>query len=218
VDSDRSPSPLADTNPFPDAIEDRLRQQLTFLVEVDRLKTVLRQSPLAAADRRENDAEHSWHLAMLVVVLAEYADEPIDIRRTLELVLLHDLVEIQAGDTPLYDSELGADQADRESAAADVLFALLPPDQAERFRALWDEFEARQTPEARFAKAMDRLQPLMLNWMAKGGTWQTPGVTADDVRSRKAVIGDASSALWTAGLELIDEGERRGWSRPGAPR
>lgn len=218
MDSDRSPSPLADTNPFPDTIEDRLRQQLTFLVEVDRLKTVLRQSPLAAADRRENDAEHSWHLAMLVMVLAEYADEPIDIRRTLELVLLHDLVEIQAGDTPLYDSELGADQADRESVAADVLFALLPPDQAERFRALWDEFEARKTPEARFAKAMDRLQPLMLNWMAKGGTWQTPGVTADDVRSRKAVIGDASSALWTAGLELIDEGERRGWSRPGAPR
>jgi putative hydrolase of HD superfamily len=218
VDSDRSPSPLADTNPFPDTIGARLRQQLTFLVEVDRLKTVLRQSPLAAADRQENDAEHSWHLAMLVVVLAEYADEPIDIRRTLELVLLHDLVEIQAGDTPLYDSELGADQADRECVAADVLFALLPPDQAERFRALWDEFEARQTPEARFAKAMDRLQPLMLNWMAKGGTWQTPGVTADDVRSRKAVIGDASSALWTAGLELIDEGERRGWSRPGAPR
>jgi len=218
VDSDRSPSPLADTNPFPDTIQDRLRQQLTFLVEVDRLKTVLRQSPLAAADRRENDAEHSWHLAMLVMVLAEYADEPIDIRRTLELVLLHDLVEIQAGDTPLYDSELGAGQADRESVAADVLFALLPPDQAEQFRALWDEFEARKTPEARFAKAMDRLQPLMLNWMAKGGTWQTPGVTADDVRSRKAVIGDASSALWTAGLELIDEGERRGWSRPGAPR
>jgi putative hydrolase of HD superfamily len=149
-------------------------------------------------------------------VLAEYADEPIDIKRTLELVLLHDLVEIYAGDTPLYDSELGAGQADRESVSADVLFALLPADQAERFRSLWDEFEARQTPEARFAKAMDRLQPLMLNWMAKGGTWQTPGVTADDVRSRKAVIGDASSALWTAGLELIDEGERRGWSRPGS--
>jgi putative hydrolase of HD superfamily len=213
---DLNRTPLADTNPFPETIEARLRQQLTFLVEVDRLKTVLRQSPLAAVDRRENDAEHSWHLAMLVVVLAEYADEPIDIKRTLELVLLHDLVEIYAGDTPLYDSELGAGQADRESVSADVLFALLPADQAERFRSLWDEFEARQTPEARFAKAMDRLQPLMLNWMAKGGTWQTPGVTADDVRSRKAVIGDASSALWTAGLELIDEGERRGWSRPGS--
>jgi putative hydrolase of HD superfamily len=207
---------LADTNPFPETIEARLRQQLTFLVEVDRLKTVLRQSPLAAADRRENDAEHSWHLAMLVVVLSEYADEPIDIKRTLELVLLHDLVEIYAGDTPLYDSELSVGQADRESDSADALFALLPTDQAERFRSLWDEFEARQTPEARFAKAMDRLQPLMLNWMARGGTWQTPGVTADDVRSRKAVIGNASSALWTAGLELIDEGERRGWSRPGS--
>jgi putative hydrolases of HD superfamily len=215
VDSDRAQSPLADTNPLPATIEARLRQQLTFLIEVDRLKTVLRQSPLAAADRRENDAEHSWHLAMSVAVLAEYADEPIDVGRTLELVLLHDLVEIHAGDTPLYDTDLASDQADREAAAAELLFGLLPADQTVRFRALWDEFEARQTPEARFAKAMDRLQPLLLNWMARGGTWRTPGVTADDVRARKAVIADASSALWQVGRELIDEGERRGWARPG---
>jgi putative hydrolases of HD superfamily len=140
---------LADTNPFPTAIAERLRQQLTFLIEIDRLKTVLRQSPLAAVDRRENDAEHSWHLAMMVVVLAEHSDEQIDVGHTLELVLLHEF------------------------------------------------------------------QPLLLNWMARGGTWQTPGVTADDIRARKAVIGDASTSLWEAGRELIDEGERRGWSRPG---
>lgn len=216
MDLERTLPPLADANPFPATIEARLRQQLTFLVEVDRLKTILRQSPLAAAERRENDAEHSWHLAMSVLVLAEYADEPIDIRRTLELVLLHDLVEIHAGDTPLYDADAASDQAEREAVAAEVLFGLLPDDQAQRFRALWDEFEARHTPEARFAKAMDRLQPLLLNWMARGGTWRTPGVTADDVRARKAVIAEGSSTLWLAGRALIDEGERRGWSRPGA--
>ncbi|GHF32346.1 HD domain-containing protein [Streptomyces griseoluteus] len=204
---------LVDKTPLPDGIEERLRAQLTFLVEVDQLKTVLRQSPLASADRRENDAEHSWHLAMMVAVLAEHSDEPIDVGHTVELVLLHDLVEIYAGDTPLYDSAGGAGQQEREAVAADDLFRLLPDDQARRMRALWDEFEERATPEARFAKAMDRLQPLLLNWMARGGTWRTPGVTADDVRARKAVIGDASAALWTAGRHLIDEGERRGWSR-----
>ncbi|MFF8652347.1 HD family hydrolase [Streptomyces griseoluteus] len=204
---------LVDKTPLPDGIEERLRAQLTFLVEVDQLKTVLRQSPLAAADRRENDAEHSWHLAMMVTVLAEHSDEPIDVGHTVELVLLHDLVEIYAGDTPLYDSAGGAGQQEREALAADDLFRLLPDDQARRMRALWDEFEERATPEARFAKAMDRLQPLLLNWMARGGTWRTPGVTADDVRARKAVIGDASASLWTAGRQLIDEGERRGWSR-----
>lgn len=206
---------LADTNPLPQTIEDRLRQQLAFLIEVDRLKTVLRQSPLAAVDRRENDAEHSWHLALMVVILAEHADEKINVGHTVELVLVHDLVEIYAGDTPLYDVEMDVDQDERERAAAEALFGLLPEDQAVRVRALWDEFEARQTPEARFAKAMDRLEPLLLNWMARGGTWRTPGVTADDVRARKAVIGDASASLWAAGRELIDEGERRGWSRPG---
>ncbi|MFD2417769.1 HD domain-containing protein [Amycolatopsis pigmentata] len=206
---------LADANPFPETIDARLRQQLSFLIEVDRLKTVLRQSPLAAVDRRENDAEHSWHLALMVVVLAEHADEKIDVGHTIELVLVHDLVEIHTGDTPLYDTEMGADQAERETAAAEKLFGLLPDDQATRLRALWDEFEARQTPEARFAKAMDRLEPMLLNWMARGGTWRTPGVTADDVRARKAVIGDASASLWAAGRELIDEGERRGWARPG---
>ncbi|MGW4378733.1 HD domain-containing protein [Kitasatospora sp. NPDC004531] len=208
---------LVDRTPFPDGgIDARLRAQLTFLVEIDRLKTVLRQSPLVAADRRENDAEHSWHLAMMVTVLAEYADEPIDVGHTVQLVLLHDLVEIYAGDTPLYDTAAGVDQAERESVAADELFGLLPKDQARWLRELWDEFEARRTPEARFAKAMDRLQPLLLNWMAQGGTWRTPGVTADDVRARKAVIGDASAALWEAGRRLIDEGELRGWARRGS--
>ncbi|MFC7304173.1 HD family hydrolase [Streptomyces monticola] len=208
---------LADKTPFPADLEERMRRQFTFLVEVDQLKSILRQSPLVSAERRENDAEHSWHLAMMVLLLAEYSDEPIDIGHTVQLVLIHDLIEIYAGDTPLYDSAAGVDQREREVEAADELFALLPEDQALRVRALWDEFEERRTPEARFAKAMDRLQPLLLNWMAREGTWKTPGVTADDVRARKALIGDASSVLWEAGRQLIDEGERRGWSGSGGP-
>lgn len=207
---------IAERTPLPDAIGGRLREQLVFLAEVDKLKTVLRQSPLAAADhRRENDAEHSWHLALMVSVLAEHSDEPIDVGRTVELVVLHDLVEIYAGDTPLYDDAGRESQQEREQAAADRLFGLLPADQAARFRGLWDEFESRGSPEARFAKAVDRVQPLLLNWLARGGTWRTPGVTADTVRARKAVIGEASTPLWTMVRELIGEGERRGWVSPG---
>jgi putative hydrolase of HD superfamily len=153
---------------------------------------------------------------MMVAILAEYSDEPINVGHTIKLVIVHDLIEIYAGDTPLYDTAAGESQSDREEAAADRLFGLLPDDQAGDLRSLWDEFEARSTPEARFAKAMDRLQPLLLNWMARGGTWRTPGVNADIVRARKAVIGDASSALWDAGQHLINEGERRGWARPKA--
>ncbi|MFS8098657.1 HD domain-containing protein [Lentzea alba] len=204
---------LADRNPLPSGLDSRLRDHLTFLIEVDQLKTILRASPLAAANRRENDAEHSWHLALMVMTLAEYADEPIDVGHTIKLVVVHDLVEIYAGDTPIYDTELGESQQEREEAAADQLFGILPEDTAMKMRALWDEFEARETAEARFAKAMDRLQPLLLNWMAEGGTWRTPGVTANDVRARKAVIGDGSTALFEAAMHLIDEGERRGWAR-----
>lgn len=204
---------LADLNPLPSGLDARLHDHLTFLIEVDKLKTILRQSPLAAAERRENDAEHSWHLALMVMVLAEYADEPIDVGHTIKLVVVHDLVEIYAGDTPIYDTEMGKSQVEREEAAADRLFGILPEDTGAQLRALWDEFEARTTPEARFAKAMDRLQPLLLNWMAKGGTWRTPGVTADAVRGRKAAIGEGSTKLFEAAMHLIDEGERRGWAR-----
>jgi len=209
--------PLAESNPFPAAVAGRLREQLTFLVEADRLKTVLRRSPLAAADRRENDAEHSWHLALMATVLAEYSDEPIEVGHVVQLVVVHDLVEIYAGDTFLYDDAMTATQAARETAAAGRLFGLLPAGQGARLRALWEEFEARQTPEARFARTLDRLEPTLLNWMARGGTWQTPGVTTADVRARTAVIADGSAALAELARVLIDESERRGWARPGPP-
>ena len=204
---------LTDHNPLPATLDPRIAAQLTFLIEVDRLKTVLRQSPLVAAPRKENDAEHSWHLALMVILLAEHADEPVDVGHTVKLVVVHDLVEIYAGDTPLYDDVGARTQEARERAAADRLFGLLPGDQARELRALWDEFEARATPEARFAKAMDRLEPLLLNWMDRGGTWRTPGVTADAVRARKAHIGAASANLGATARAIIDEGERRGWVR-----
>lgn len=205
---------LVDGNPLPAAVDGRLAAQLTFLIEVDRLKTVLRQSPLAAAPRRENDAEHSWHLALMVPLLAEYADEPIDVGHTMRLVVVHDLIEIYAGDTPLYDDALRTSQEERELAAADRLFGLLPADQARELRALWDEFEARRTPEARFAKALDRLAPMLLNWLARGGTWRTPGVTADTVRVRTAAIGEASTKLGAAVAAMVTEAERQGWVAP----
>ncbi|MGA4845754.1 HD domain-containing protein [Streptomyces sp. G5(2025)] len=195
----------------PDGVPERLHQQIDFILEVDRLKTIVRRSPLLSADRRENDAEHSWHLALMTLVLAEYADEPVDVSKTLALVLVHDLVEIYAGDTFLYDTTGAADQEEREQRAARRLFAMLPADQHSRFRALWDEFEARKTPEARFAKAMDRLQPLLLNFANKGGTWRTPGVTDADVRARKSVIGDASAPLWEYAQKVIDMGAANGW-------
>ncbi|MEI7033752.1 HD domain-containing protein [Streptomyces pratensis] len=204
-------SELLDPAQQPQDIPERLARQIGFIAEVDRLKTVLRLSPLLAADRRENDAEHSWHLALMVLVLAEYANEPVDVERTLKLVLVHDLVEIHAGDTCLFDDVGKSDQAEREQAAADRLFALLTKDQEEEFRALWDEFEARRTPEARFAKAMDRLQPLILNFGNQGGTWRTPGVTEKVVRERTSVIGEGSRELWSYTEKMLALGAERGW-------
>ncbi|SHN45247.1 HD domain-containing protein [Cryptosporangium aurantiacum] len=211
------PGLLIDRNPLPDDLDERLRQQLTFIAEVDRLKTILRASPLAAAERRENDAEHSWHLALMVMLLSEYADEPIDVGHAMRLVVVHDLVEIYAGDSPVFDAAAVVDQREREEAAADRLFALLPDDQATYVRALWDEFEAAKTPEARFCKAMDRLEPMLLNWLDRGGTWQMPGATEAAVRAREAGVVAASTTLGAATNRLVEEGLRRGWIRSDRP-
>ncbi|WP_328527689.1 HD domain-containing protein [Nocardioides sp. NBC_00368] len=205
---------ITDLNPLPDEIGGRLRAQLEFIAEADRLKTILRASPLAAADRRENDAEHSWHLALMVLLLAEYADEPIDVGHAIKLVIIHDMVEIYAGDSPVFDAAAVVDQVERELAAADRLFTMLPPDQAGEIRALWDEFEAAQTPEARFCKAMDRLEPMLLNWLNRGGTWSMPGATEARVRAREAGVVAASTTLGAATDAIVRAGLAKGWIRP----
>ena len=185
-----------------------------FIAEADKLKTILRASPLAAADRRENDAEHSWHLALMVLLLAEYADEPIDVGHAIKLVIIHDMVEIYAGDSPVFDAAAVVDQVEREIAAAERLFTMLPPDQADEIRALWDEFEAAQTPEARFCKAMDRLEPMLLNWLNRGGTWGMPGATESRVRAREAGVVAASTTLGAATDAIVRAGLAKGWIRP----
>lgn len=195
--------------------DERLRSQFMFILEVEALKQVLRRTPLLDGSRRENDAEHSWELALMAMVLAEHADEAVDLPRVLKMLLIHDIVEIDAGDTFIYDAAALTDQEDREKRAAERIFGLLPADQAAEFRALWDEFEARQTAEARFARAMDRLQPLLHNFFTGGGTWHTPGVTRADVTARKSPIGAASASLWEAAQAIIAEGVGRGYLKQG---
>jgi putative hydrolases of HD superfamily len=190
---------------------ERLDQQIRFVREIDRLKGVLRQTLLADLGRRENSAEHSWHLAVMAVTLAEHAPPGTDIGRVTVMLLLHDLVEIDAGDLFAYaDEARQARQEEAERAAADRIFALLPPDQAAGLRGLWDEFEERRTPEARFARALDRLQPMLANLTAGGGTWTEHGITADQVLAKVALIEDGSPALGRYARDLVDRAVREG--------
>ena len=185
--------------------EARLAGQLSFLVEIDRLKTVIRQTSLCDASRRENSAEHSWHLAMMAVVMAEHAGEEVDVARVVSLVLVHDLVEIDAGDTFAYDVAGYGDKEARERAAADRIFGLLPDDQAAELRALWDEFEAGETAEARYANALDRLQPLLSNHHSKGGSWRAHGISRAQVIRRMAPIERALPGVWPMVLDIVQQ-------------
>ena len=184
---------------------ERLEQQIAFVREVDKLKTIRRQTLLTDASRRENDAEHSWHLALMALVLGEYANgRGIDLLHVIRMVLVHDLVEIDAGDTFCYDEAGNADKRERELAAAERIFNLLPPDQAEEIRALWDEFETSQTPEARFANALDRLQPLLHNLFTEGRMWQKHGIVKSQVVGRNRKIDDGAADLWAYASDLIE--------------
>jgi len=174
----------------------RFAQQIQFILEIDQLKQVLRQTLLTDASRRENSAEHSWHLAIMAILLAEYAPVPIEPLRVIKMLLIHDLVEIDAGDTFCYDVQSNQTKADRELQAADRLFGLLPPDQALELRTLWEEFEAQETPAAQFATAIDRLQPFLHNQQTKGGTWRLHGITCDQVLQRMRPIGVGTPPLW----------------------
>lgn len=182
-----------------------LDRQLAFLREIDRLKSIVRLSPLIDRSRRENSAEHSWHLAMYALVLAEHAAEPVDIQRVVKMLLIHDIVEIDAGDVPFHVPETHAGQGERERLAAERLFGLLPDDQAAEFRALWDEFEAAASPEARFAKALDRFQPMLHNAATDGGTWVECQVTLEQVEARcRPPIERGAPALWAAAAEMAE--------------
>jgi len=193
----------------------RLDEQIRFITEIDRLKGVLRQTMLAGPGRRENSAEHSWHLAVMAQALAEHAPPGTDIGRVTAMVLVHDLVEIDAGDLFVYaDAAQQARQEEAERAAADRIFALLPEDQAGRLRGLWDEFEERRTPEARFARALDRLQPMLENLKAGGGTWREHGITADQVLAKVVLIEDGSPALGRYARDLVQRAVRDGLLAP----
>jgi putative hydrolases of HD superfamily len=190
---------------------ERLTRQLEFLAEAGRLRGVLRQTMLAEPARHENSAEHSWHLTVLAITLAEYAPPGIDLARVVAMLAVHDIVEVDAGDLSAYaPAPEQARQQAAERAAADRLFGLLPPDQAGRLRQLWDEFEERASLEARFARALDRLQPMLENVKVGGGTWRDRGVTADEVLTKVALIEDGSPQLGQFARDLIDEAVRTG--------
>lgn len=181
-----------------------LERQLAFLREIDRLKSVVRMSPLIDQSRRENSAEHSWHLAMYALVLSEHAAAPVDVVRVVKMLLLHDIVEIDAGDTPFHDPSMQAGQAEREQRAAERIFSLLPAAQAAEFRGLWTEFEAAESDDAKFAKSLDRFQPLLHNVATGGGTWIAPGLDEAQVVSRYGpTIELGAPALWEAAARLV---------------
>jgi putative hydrolases of HD superfamily len=183
---------------------ERLARQIAFLVEADKLKKVLRRTSLIDSSRLENSAEHSWHLVLMAIVMREYGASDLDLLHALELLAVHDLVEIDAGDTFAYDAAAHATKAQREHAAADRIFDMLPPDQSRYFRSLWEEFEAQESLEARFGNAVDRLQPLIQNAHSSGGSWRNHHVTRDQVLRRMAPIESELPAIWSVVIEVID--------------
>ncbi len=191
-------------------MEERLRKQLDFALEIDKEKNILRQTHLSGHGRRENDAEHAWHMAVMAYLLKEYSNEEIDITRVMLMCLIHDIVEIEAGDTYAYDEELKKTQKAREDAAKEKLYSMLPADQKEELTALFDEFEECRSAEAKFAHAMDNLQPLILNHSNNGGDWRAHQVTAGQVYGRQAKTKEGSETLYEVTDEIIRENIRKG--------
>jgi putative hydrolase of HD superfamily len=189
----------------------RLSRQIEFLVEIDRLKTIARQTLLVDGSRQEDSAEHSWHLALLAMVLAEHAKAPVDLFRVLKMILVHDIVEIDAGDTYCYDEEGNRGKAERENRAADRIFSLLPEDQEIEFRSLWEEFESKRTKDALFAAALDRLQPLLNNFRSGGIMWQKHAIRQEQVFLRNSPMGDGSPTLWDYAQRMIKDAIAKGW-------
>ena len=184
---------------------ERLKKQMEFIVEVDKVKKIIRQTYLADASRKEDDAEHSWHLALMAVLLKEYSNEEADLAKVIPMVLIHDLVEIDAGDTYAYDEAGAATKKERETKAADRIFGLLPEDQGAWFRALWEEFEAYETPEAKFAHTMDNFQPMLLNDYNEGKDWTSHQVRVSQVLKRNERTGAGSLEIWEYMKQLLEK-------------
>ncbi len=193
---------------------DKLRKQIEFAVTVDKMKEVLRRNLVVSGERRENDAEHSWHLALMAMLLEEYSAEKVNIERVLKIALVHDLVEVYAGDTFAYDEKGYEDKEERERAAADKLFGSLESEQSAEFRALWDEFEAAETPESKYANAIDRIQPLILNYLTNGHTWKLGNVHAPQIYKRMDIIRTAAPELWQIVEGVIADSIEKGILKP----
>ncbi|MCP9755121.1 HD domain-containing protein [Lacihabitans sp. CCS-44] len=189
---------------------DKLLRQISFIKEIDKLKYIQRKTKLFNSDRHENDAEHSWHLAMMAIVLAEHSDKPIDILKVVKMVLIHDIVEIDAGDTFIYDTTKSHSNTEEELLAAKRIFGLLPAEQAEEFIAIWEEFEEGNTDEAKFAKSMDRLEPLLQNTSNNGGTWAEFNVSYEKVYEKKKAIKNGSMSIWNYAENLLNESVEKG--------
>ena len=189
---------------------DHLLNQIEFIREIDKLKYIFRKTKLINSDRPENDAEHSWHLAVMAIVLAEHSNEPVDLAKVMKMVLIHDIVEIDSGDVFAYDTVKSHDNFDEELKAAKRIFGILPNEQAEEFINIWIEFEEMKTPESKFARALDRLEPLLQNASNNGGTWREFDVKFDKVIEKKKAIKDGSVELWKFAKQLIDESVEKG--------
>jgi len=191
---------------------EKLLKQIQFITEIDKLKQIFRQNVVIGTTRNENDAEHSWHLAIMAILLSDYAQEKnIDVLKVVKMVIIHDLVEIDAGDTFCYDEKGYEDKEEREQQAANRLFNVLQADQAKEIFDLWREFEALSTPEARFAACMDRLQPLILNYNTSGHTWKKPGVTSEKVLKRNRLLEENTPELWEYAKEIIEDSIIKGY-------
>ncbi|HWR35204.1 MAG TPA: HD domain-containing protein [Clostridia bacterium] len=189
----------------------RIQQQLSFILEIDKLKTVLRQTLLCDQSRRENSAEHSWHLAVMAMLLTEYAVEPVDVTRVLTMLLIHDVVEVDAGDVFAYDAAGNVGKEEREREAAERIFGLLPAEQGKELRGLWEEFEARATSESKFANALDRLQPLLHNSRTEGGTWRIHNVRRDQVLKRMEPVMIGMPEVYPIVQKIVDDACDCGW-------
>lgn len=191
-------------------IDERLKKQIEFIVEVDKMKNIYRQTYVLHENRKENDAEHSWHIALMAFILAEHSNVPVDVLKTMKMVLIHDIVEIDAGDTYCYDKEGYKDKPQREEKAAQRLFGMLPDDQKNEMYALWREFEEMNTPESKFAAVLDRIQPLTLNYRKGGISWQEHGVKKDMILERNKHVADGSEEIWDYVLEILNDAELKG--------